>query len=57
MAVVAALVVAGRLAGGALPRFTAWVNGLGVWGPAVFILGYAAAVVAFVPGEIGRAHV
>ena len=52
MAVVAALVVAGRLAGGALPRFTAWVNGLGVWGPVVFILGYAAAVVAFVPGSV-----
>ena len=52
MAVVAALVVAGRLAGGALPRFTAWVNGLGVWGPVVFILGYAAAVVAFVPGAV-----
>jgi len=42
----------GRLAGGALPRFTAWVNGLGVWGPVVFILGYAAAVVAFVPGSV-----
>ena len=52
MAVVAALVVAGRLAGGGLPRFTAWVNGLGVWGPVVFILGYAAAVVAFVPGSV-----
>jgi len=52
VAVVAALVVAGRLAGGALPRFTAWVNGLGVWGPVVFILGYAAAVVAFVPGAV-----
>jgi len=52
VAVVAALVVAGRLAGGALPRFTAWVNGLGVWGPIVFILGYAAAVVAFVPGSV-----
>jgi len=50
--VIAALVVAGRLAGGALPRFTAWVNDLGVWGPAVFILGYAAAVVAFVPGSV-----
>ena len=52
MAVVAALVVAGRLAGGALPRFTMWVNGLGVWGPLVFVLGYAVAVVAFVPGSV-----
>ena len=52
MAVVAALVVAGRLAGGALPRFTTWVNGLGVWGPLVFVLGYAVAVVAFVPGSV-----
>jgi len=52
VAVVAALVVAGRLAGGALPRFTTWVNGLGVWGPLVFVLGYAVAVVAFVPGSV-----
>ena len=52
VAAVVALVVVGRLAGGEIPRFAAWVSGLGVWGPLVFILGYAAAVVAFVPGSV-----
>jgi uncharacterized membrane protein YdjX (TVP38/TMEM64 family) len=46
---VAALVVLGRQLGGQLPRFAAWVDGLGVWGPVVFILGYIVAAVAFVP--------
>lgn len=46
------LVVVGRLAGGYLPGFAAWVNGLGVWGPVVFVLGYALAVVAFVPASL-----
>jgi uncharacterized membrane protein YdjX (TVP38/TMEM64 family) len=41
-----------RQVGGAVPRFALWVNSLGVWGPAVFIVGYAAAVVAFVPGSL-----
>jgi uncharacterized membrane protein YdjX (TVP38/TMEM64 family) len=49
---VGALLALGRAAGGYLPRFAAWVDGLGAWGPVVFILGYAAAVVAFVPGSI-----
>jgi uncharacterized membrane protein YdjX (TVP38/TMEM64 family) len=35
-----------------VPSFVAWVNGLGVWGPVVFIAGYALAVVAFVPGSV-----
>ena len=48
----AALVAFGRVAGGLLPRFAAWVNGLGAWGPLAFIVGYAAAVVAFVPGSV-----
>jgi uncharacterized membrane protein YdjX (TVP38/TMEM64 family) len=48
----AALVVLGRVAGGYLPRFAAWVDGLGVWGPLVFIAGYALAVVAFVPASV-----
>jgi uncharacterized membrane protein YdjX (TVP38/TMEM64 family) len=48
----AALVLLGRSAGAYLPRFAAWVDGLGVWGPLVFILGYAAAVVAFVPASL-----
>jgi uncharacterized membrane protein YdjX (TVP38/TMEM64 family) len=52
IAVVAALVVLGRQLGAALPRFAAWVESLGPWGPLVFIVGYAAAVVAFVPGSL-----
>lgn len=37
---------------GYLPRFAAWVDSLGVWGPVVFVLGYAVATVAFVPGAL-----
>jgi uncharacterized membrane protein YdjX (TVP38/TMEM64 family) len=40
------------VAGGWLPRFAAWVSALGVWGPVVFIVGYALAVIAFVPGSV-----
>ncbi|HZE89679.1 MAG TPA: TVP38/TMEM64 family protein [Verrucomicrobiae bacterium] len=50
--VVAGLVLFGRRAAAFLPQFAAWVNGLGVWGPVVFIAGYALAAVAFVPGSI-----
>ena len=46
------LIVAGRYLGGYVPRFAQWVQSLGVWGPVVFILGYAAATVAFVPGVL-----
>jgi uncharacterized membrane protein YdjX (TVP38/TMEM64 family) len=45
-------VLAGRLLGGYVPAFAAWVNGLGAWGPAVFIAGYAVATVAFIPGAL-----
>ncbi len=45
------LVVAGRHLGAYIPRFTAWVESLGFWGPLVFVLGYAAATVAFIPGS------
>lgn len=48
----AALVLIGREAGASVPRFAAWVDGLGFWGPAVFILGYILATVAFVPGSL-----
>src|SRR5262249_9272320 len=47
-----ALVLLGRAAGGALPEFAAAVERSGVWGPVVFVLGYAAATVAFVPGSV-----
>jgi uncharacterized membrane protein YdjX (TVP38/TMEM64 family) len=47
-----ALLILGRSAGDAIPEFTAWVDGLGAWGPAVFMLAYAASVVAFVPASL-----
>ena len=47
-----ALVLLGRAAGGYVQSFAAWVDGLGAWGPAVFIVGYALAVAAFVPGSL-----
>ena len=46
------LVSIGRQVGGRLPQFTQWVDGLGIWGPVVFIAGYAGATVAFVPGSV-----
>jgi len=48
----AALVVGGRSLIGPLQRFAAWVQDLGIWGPVVFILGYAVATVAFAPGAV-----
>ena len=42
----------GRAAGGYVQSFAAWVDGLGACGPAVFIVGYALAVAAFVPGSL-----
>ncbi|HSP96898.1 MAG TPA: TVP38/TMEM64 family protein [Candidatus Dormibacteraeota bacterium] len=47
-----ALLVLARQGGAYIPQFAAWVDSLGVLGPVVFILGYAAAVVAFVPGSV-----
>jgi uncharacterized membrane protein YdjX (TVP38/TMEM64 family) len=47
-----ALVVLGRAAGGYIQPFAQWVDGLGFWGPAVFVLGYVIAVVAFVPASL-----
>ncbi|MBA3498264.1 MAG: TVP38/TMEM64 family protein [Gemmatimonadota bacterium] len=52
LAGVAVLVIAGRKAGALIPAFSAWVDGLGVWGPVVFVAGYAIAAVAFVPGSL-----
>src|SRR4030095_6597100 len=49
---VAALLLLGRRASGLLPPLAAWLEQLGVWGPIVFIAGYALATVAFVPGSI-----
>jgi uncharacterized membrane protein YdjX (TVP38/TMEM64 family) len=50
--VLVALVLAGRSAGAHFAAFAAWVQQQGALGPAVFIAGYAAAVVAFVPGSL-----
>ena len=47
-----ALVVLGRAAGAHIQDFAQWVDGLGFWGPTVFVLGYAIAVVAFVPASL-----
>jgi uncharacterized membrane protein YdjX (TVP38/TMEM64 family) len=50
--IAALFIVGGRQAGAQLPVFAAWVQSLGVWGPLVFVLGYAVAVVAFIPGSV-----
>lgn len=47
-----ALILGGRQAGQYLPQFAAWVESLGFWGPLVFVLGYAVATVAFIPGSL-----
>jgi uncharacterized membrane protein YdjX (TVP38/TMEM64 family) len=52
LAALLALVWIGREAGSYVPRFAQWVDGLGPWGPAAFVAGYAMAVVAFVPGSV-----
>lgn len=49
---VVALLALGRQLGGYLPAFAQWIEGLGFWGPVLFIVGYAAATVAFVPGSV-----
>jgi uncharacterized membrane protein YdjX (TVP38/TMEM64 family) len=48
----AALIVAGRTAAAHFAAFAGWVQAQGVLGPAIFVAGYAAAVVAFVPASI-----
>jgi uncharacterized membrane protein YdjX (TVP38/TMEM64 family) len=40
------------VAGGYITSFAQWVDDLGAWGPAVFIVGYAIAVAAFVPASL-----
>lgn len=48
----ALLITAGRALGGYIPQFASWVGSLGLWGPLVFIVGYAVATVAFIPGSL-----
>jgi len=52
VAALVGLVLLGRQAGGYVQGFAAWVNGLGAWGPLVFVIGYVVATVAFVPGVL-----
>lgn len=49
---VAVLVTLGRSVGGDVPAFAQWVQGLGAWGPIVFIAGYVVATVCFIPGSL-----
>ncbi len=51
LALIGVLAVA-RVAGGYVPALARWVETLGVWGPLVFVLAYAAASVLFVPGAL-----
>lgn len=50
--VVAVVVILARQGGSYVPLFAEWVNGLGFWGPVVFIVGYAVATVAFLPAVL-----
>ena len=43
---ITALLGLGRQLGGYLPEFAEWVDGLGWWGPLIFMAGYVAATVA-----------
>ena len=52
VAALAALWWLGRLGGAYVPAFAGWVDRLGIWGPLVFIAGYALATVALVPGSV-----
>jgi uncharacterized membrane protein YdjX (TVP38/TMEM64 family) len=52
LVVLLALLGLGREAGAHVPRFAAWVNELGPWGPVAFVAGYALAVIGFVPGSV-----
>ena len=52
IAILVALAAFARQGGAYIPQFAAWVDSLGFWGPVVFILGYAVAVVAFVPASL-----
>lgn len=47
-----ALLLVGRTAGQHVGAFVQWVDGLGPLAPLLFVLGYAGATVAFIPGSI-----
>ena len=50
--ILAGLVLLAQQAGDSLPDLAAWVDDSGAWGPLAFVLVYALAVVAFVPGSL-----
>ena len=52
VAALVAVIALGREVGAYVPRFANWVEDLGPWGPAAFVVGYALATVAFVPGSV-----
>ena len=49
---IVALVGVVRQLGGSLQQFAGWVDGLGWWGPLIYMAGYIGATVAFVPGSV-----
>lgn len=51
-AVLTVVTLIGRGAAGYIPAFAGWVERQGSRGPVVFVLGYALAAVAFIPGSI-----
>jgi uncharacterized membrane protein YdjX (TVP38/TMEM64 family) len=50
--VLGALVLVGRTLGGQLAAIATWIDGLGAIAPVAFVIVYALATVAFVPGSI-----
>ena len=52
LAILAGLILAGRRAGAYVPQFARQVEAMGAWGPIAFVLGYAVATVAFIPGSL-----
>ena len=52
LAVIAVVVVLGRVAADSIPAFSAWIDRLGIWGPIAFVVGYAVACVLLVPASL-----
>ncbi len=52
VAILVALVLGGRRIGTFIPEFAQYIDGLGALGPLVFVVGYALATVAFIPGSL-----
>lgn len=44
--------VVGRNVADAIPGFAGWIDRSGIWGPIVFVVGYAVACVALVPASL-----